>query len=92
MAQRRSKGSDSPTLPLPPPKSRLSFEEFVEAATAAALRAAQAEQLDRRQPTRPVPIWIGIILDPWGPGGPLGGGQGGPGGPLGSGQGRAGGR
>jgi hypothetical protein len=78
MAQ-RSKRSDSPTLPLPPPRSRLTFEEFVETATAAAIRAGQAAGRPggggKTWPPRP--IWVGIIVDPWGPGGPLSGGPGG---------------
>ncbi|HEV3076903.1 MAG TPA: hypothetical protein VHB47_20950 [Thermoanaerobaculia bacterium] len=69
MAQRRSRDSDSPTLPLPPPRSkssRIGLDEFVEAATGAALRAAQAEGLaggTNLPPRRP--IWVGIIIDPW---------------------------
>ena len=82
MAQ-RSKRSESPTLPLPPPRSRLTFEEFVETATAAAIRAGRAAQPGGGGKTLPPrPIWIGIIVDPWGPGGPFSGGprSGGPGG------------
>ena len=68
MAQRRSRDSDSPTLPLPPPRSkssRIGLDEFVEAATGAALRAAQAEGLagGTNHPHRR-PIWVGIIIDP----------------------------
>jgi hypothetical protein len=70
MAQRRSRDSDSPTLPLPPPRSRSSrigLDEFVEAATGAALRAAQAEGLTGGKTSLPPrrPIWVGIIIDPW---------------------------
>jgi hypothetical protein len=45
------------------PRSALSFEAFIEAATAAAVRAsAQAAQND---PTyRHWPIWVGIIIRP----------------------------
>lgn len=74
MAQRRSPRSDSPTLPLPPPRSsRLSLDEFFEAATSAALRAAQAQGLadnPNPSPWARRPIWVGIIIDPWGLGGP----------------------
>jgi hypothetical protein len=72
MAQRRSRDSDSPTLPLPPPRSkssRIGLDEFVEAAAGAALRAAQAQGLASTHP-QPAPwarrpIWVGIIIDPW---------------------------
>ncbi len=66
----RSVDSDSPTLPLPPPRSqasRLSFEDFVEAATSAAMRASNQLRNEGVQPAAPVarrPIWVGIILDP----------------------------
>ncbi|HEY6320123.1 MAG TPA: hypothetical protein VJA16_01030 [Thermoanaerobaculia bacterium] len=72
MAQRRSRDSDSPTLPLPPPRSkssRIGLDEFVEAAAGAALRAAQAHGLAATEPEPSPwarrPIWVGIIIDPW---------------------------
>jgi len=72
MAQRRSRDSDSPTLPLPPPRSkssRIGLDEFVEAAAGAALRAAQAQGLAATEPQPSPwvrrPIWVGIIIDPW---------------------------
>jgi hypothetical protein len=55
MAQRR----ESPTLPLPPPRS-ISLDQFVEVATGAALRALQAQKSVGPQPD-PWHIWIGII-------------------------------
>jgi hypothetical protein len=71
MPDRRSADSDSPTLPLPPPRSeasRVSFEDFVEAATGAALRAARAQGLAATPQPSPWlprhPIWCGIIIDP----------------------------
>lgn len=43
------------------PSSPLSFEDFVEAATSAALRATQkAAKSDPKY--RPRPIWVGIII------------------------------
>jgi hypothetical protein len=61
MARRRSGESESPTLPLPPPRS-ISLEQFVEVATGAALRALQVQGAGKSGP-QPVPwhIWIGII-------------------------------
>jgi hypothetical protein len=70
MPDRHSPDSESPTLPLPPPRSatsRISFEDFVEAATGAALRAARAQGLTEGPEPSPWirrPIWVGIIYDP----------------------------
>lgn len=45
------------------PRSALSFEEFIEAATAAAVRAsAKAAQNDPKY--QHWPIWVGIIIRP----------------------------
>jgi hypothetical protein len=45
------------------PRSALSFEEFIEAATAAAVRAsARAGQTDPKY--HHWPIWVGIIIRP----------------------------
>ena len=45
------------------PRSALSFEEFIEAATAAAVRAtARAAQNDPKY--QHWPIWVGIIIRP----------------------------
>jgi hypothetical protein len=59
MAHRRSEESESPTLPLPPPRS-ISLDHFVEVATGAALRALQAQPVEQPN-VRPWHIWIGII-------------------------------
>lgn len=42
------------------PRSPLSFEDFIEAATSAALRAQKNAFKDER--FRPRPIWVGIII------------------------------
>lgn len=45
------------------PRTALSFEDFIEAATAAALRATErAAKNDPRY--KPPPIWVGIIIRP----------------------------
>lgn len=43
------------------PRSSLSFEDFIEAATSAALRATQKSVL-KDERLRPGPIWVGIII------------------------------
>lgn len=65
MADRRSQ--DSPTLPLPPPRS-ITVEDLVETATAAAVRAVRAQQPRGEELIYRPPIWCGIIIDPWGDG------------------------
>jgi hypothetical protein len=42
------------------PRSPLSFEDFIEAATSAALRAQRQDS--KGQQFRPRPIWVGIII------------------------------
>lgn len=44
------------------PRSALSFEDFIEAATSAALRATDKYVKAKGDRFRPPPIWVGIII------------------------------
>jgi hypothetical protein len=82
MARQDAASSKSPTLPLPPP--RISLEDFVEVASAAALRSLNAHAREAVGKPQPVPwrpqIWMGFILSMEGGLFTQGAPQGGPGG------------
>ena len=57
------------------PRTALSFEEFVDVALSAAVKAAARQKIPGTKPGQlPFPIWIGIVAGPFNQGGPLGGG------------------